>query len=406
MQLTENVKVKTAALECRPTLWRGRAGCLLANDVVELTHLTGGGQIPEFRFRDAPETNPFWIPRWKLRDPMLFRPAVDAARYGWPPAGKLLSAIAGHSLCLGTFGMPSEHEVRAGAVLHGEAGVRPWRPEFAEREGWAEIRLSVRLPRSALEFTRTLSLRRGETVVRVRESVRNLLGADQFIQWQQHVAFGPPFLASGRSSIALPGTGAVTDPNGYEGCELLAQRAEFAWPGAPGAQGGVIDLRQPFSTPETGFVAGVQLDPGRKLGFVCALNHAQAVACGYLFLRDDFPWVTVWEENLARQKPPWNGREQVRALEFGVSPLPAGRSEMIRRGDLFGSPVLARLPAKGELHAAYAILLARCPEGTTRLSDIACGENEIELRSERGESLAGVPAQGVREFLMDRQEDL
>ena len=62
---------------------------------------------------------------------MRFRPARDASQFGSRPTGLLLSAIAGHSLCLGVFGMPSATEVQAGAVLHGEAGVRPWKPEIA-----------------------------------------------------------------------------------------------------------------------------------------------------------------------------------------------------------------------------------------------------------------------------------
>jgi hypothetical protein len=287
-------------LQCRHVVWRSRQACVLTNELVQLTHFTGGGQIPEFCFRGDPGSNPFWIPRWKLREPTHFRPAHDAARFGPRPIGLLLSAIAGHSLCLGVFGMPSIEEIRTGAVLHGESGVRPWKPEIATHDDSAEMRFEVRLPRSGLVFRRTLSLARNESVVRVRETVTNLFSADQFIQWQQHATLGPPFLDPNESSILIPGLKCVTDPNGYEGCDLLAQNAEFDWPNAPAAIGGTIDLRQPFRVPATGFVAGVQIDPRREFGYVCAINRQQRVAFGYLFARKDFPWVAVWEENLAR----------------------------------------------------------------------------------------------------------
>ena len=383
-------------LQCRHTVWRGRQACVLTNELVQFTHLNGGGQIPEFCFRGDPDSNPFWIPKWKLWEPTRFRPAIDTARFGPRSTGRLLSAIAGHSLCLGIFGMPSNEEIRTGAVLHGEAGVRPWKPHIATHDGSAEIRFEVRLPRSGLVFQRTLSLARDESVVRVRETVTNLFRSDRFIQWQQHATLGPPFLDPDESSISMPGLKGVTDPNGYEGCGLLASDAEFDWPNAPAARGGTIDLRQPFRVPGTGFVAGVQIDPRRDFGYVCTVNSKQQVAFGYLFARRDFPWVAIWEENLARQDPPWNGREQARALEFGASPLALGREQTLQRGNLFDTPTMLRLPANGEISANYAMFLARLPVAAQPVSDVVCTESSIDLLAESGELTCSVPARDIR----------
>jgi hypothetical protein len=388
--------MKDDPLECREAVWRGRRACVLSNKVVQLTHLTGGGQIPEFRFRVTPESNPFWIPKWKLGEPNQFRPERDAARFGPRTAGKLLSVIAGHSLCLGVFGMPSDEELRAGAVLHGEAGVRPWKAERSTSADGAEIHFEVRLPRGGLVFRRTLSLARNESVVRVHETVTNLFSINQYIQWQQHATLAPPFLNREESSVTIPGKRGVTDPNGYEGYELLAKGAEFDWPNAPAARGGTVDLRQPFSAPGTGFVAGVQIDPRRDLGFVCAVNRKQRVAFGYVFARKDFPWVAIWEENLARPVAPWKRQERARAFEFGVSPLPLGREETLRRGPLFETPTMLRLPAKGVVSASYAMFLARLPPGVQRVSDVVCRDTSIDLMAETGELLRSVAARGIR----------
>ncbi len=395
--------MKKKALECRPTIWRGRAGCFLANDAVELTHLTGGGQIPEFRFRDLPASNPFWIPHWELCEPMDFDAVRDSARYGSAEVGKLLSAIAGHSLCLGNFGMPSDEEIRAGGVLHGEAGVLPWKWKVVENDDSAEIRVEVRVPQTSLTFARAVSLNPGEPVVRVRETVGNLSAVDQWIQWQQHIAFSASFLAPNHSSVALPGNRGITDPGGYEGHELLAKGREFIWPHAPGVEGKELDLRECFMRRGTGFVAGIELDKRREYGFICAANRTLAVAFGYVFLRSNFPWATIWEENLARDSPPWNAAEQVRGLEFGVSPLPAGRAEMIRCGSLFNTPTVARVPARGQLRANYCIFLARLPHDSQKVAEVTCAEDSVRLLSSNGAQIAEVPAEGVRNLLRGRR---
>ncbi len=383
-------------MECRPIRWRGRAGCFLANEVVELTHLTGGGQIPEFRFRDLLESNPYWIPGWHSREAKPSCGSSAKARYGPPEVGRLLSVIAGHSLCLGTFGMPSPAEVRAGAVLHGDAGVLPWTSKLIRRPRSAEIRLGVRIPQAGLTFRRTLSLFPGESVVRVSETVSNLLATDQWIQWQQHVALSASFLVPEHSYVALPGRRGITDPGGYEGHELLQKDREFVWPHAPGVDGKACDLQNPFLRSGAGFVAGVELDQQREYGFICAVNRTLAVAFGCVFLRRDFPWVTIWEENRARTSSPWNCAEQARALEFGVSPLPAGREEMIRRGNLFGIPTTVRLSAKAHLCRNYLIFLARLRRNPQSVADVTCSNNAIQLFSPQGTQIANLAAKGVR----------
>lgn len=386
------------AVEARRTRWHDRPACVLRNGAVALTHLIGGGAIADFHFADAPALNPLWIPQWKLRDPTRFRPARDEAAFGPAPVGKLLSGIAGHSLCLGVFGMPSEEEIAAGAVLHGEAGVRNWTATLrsGQQEGW--LRFSVRSPAFGLAYTRELFLRSGEAVVRVRESVRNLRGADQLIQWQQHAVLGPPFLDRENCTITLAGARGITDAGGYEGNSALAPDAEFAWPLAPGADGIPVDLQQPCQKNGSGFVAGIQMDPRREHAFVCAVNREQRLAFGYVFRRSEFPWVTLWEENCARTGPPWRGREQARAFEFGVSPLPVGRAATLRRGEIFDTPALLRISARTPVSATWLMFLCRTPRAAGRVEDIVCRRNRLSLATE-GSGHLTIAAEGIADFL-------
>jgi hypothetical protein len=390
--------MQTQNVECRRDRWRSRPCCVLRNDLVEFTHLTGGGHIPDFHFLREPALNPLWVPGWPLRDPRRFRPARDEAKFGPAPVGRLLSGIAGHSLCLGTFGMPSGEELAAGAVLHGAAGVRAWTASLRSGRREGRLRFSLRLPDSGFFFTRELTLLPGESVVRVRETVRNLLASDQFIQWQQHAVLGPPFLDPSDCVITLPGSRGITDPGDYEGRAALASSAEFTWPFAPGADGSAADLQHPCQTSGCGFVAGIQIDPHREHAFVCAVNHAQRLAFGYVFRRSQFPWVTLWEENRARTAPPWRGQEQARAFEFGVSPLPVGREETLRRSEVFSTPTTLRLPARACVSVAWLVFLCRVPRDVRRVNDIVCQRNRLRLATD-GKAVVTIPAVSTADFL-------
>jgi hypothetical protein len=61
----------------------------------------------------------------------------------------------------------------------------------------------------------------------------------------------------------------------------------------------------------------------------------------------------IWEENRSRTNPPWNGETLTRGMEFGVSPVPESRREMVDRGQMFGVPTFRWLPARGRLQAEY-----------------------------------------------------
>lgn len=393
-----------SSVDCRRAEWRGRQACVLSNGHVELTHLTGGGQIVDLHFLSGDPVNPFWIPHWESREPMDYRDDRDAPSYGSLGTGKLLSAIAGNSLCLEPFGMPSDEEVRAGATLHGEAGVSLWSAECFGGEDSGGMRLDVSVPRSGLDFSRTVSLCEGESVVRIRETVTNHLDEDREIQWQQHVTLAPPFVTREHCRLLVPGVNGMTLPSGYEGHELLAKDAQFQWPLAPAAESGSIDLRIPFQRQGKGFVAGVQVDPDRKFAFVCAVNHPRCLVFGCVFRRRDFPWVTLWEENHARPAPPWSGVEEASAIEFGVSPLPIGRAETLRRGKQFGTPVMARLAARGSISASYLMFLAQVPAEPERITDLACGDDELRLLDSSGEAIAAIPVRSARDFLYGKDE--
>lgn len=392
-----------SSLSCAPTLWHGRKGFLLKNSSVQLVTLTGGGHIAEFRFLDdSPYShlNPLWVPPWKTMEPYHYREKAHSRLYGSLLEGKLLSGIAGHNICLDYFGPPTQAEIRQGLSQHGEAPMSKWRKAQSRTDlRKTSLTLSTHLPAAGLSFTRNLLLQRGSPVVYFTETVTNQNRKDHFFHWVQHVTLGPPFISASDSRVALPGTRGRTFPHAYNAKNsLLATGRSFRWPTAPVLKGGTVDLTYTLLRRGTGIVVGVLLDPRSKLGFVAAVNLRHQLMIGYCFKRSDFPWVAVWEENRAIDRPPWKKRTETRGLEFGTTALPVQRHENVSMGDLFGVPTCTSVPARGRKTVRYAAFLAPIPRGLAEIRTIRIEGNEIVVHGmEKGTSVR-VSAPGISGF--------
>lgn len=325
----------------------GRQAARLENEILRVTVLHGGGHIAEV-FDKRAGVSPLWIPHWPSMEPSEFE-KEKPERYGTGDDAKLLAGIMGHNLCLDLFGGPSPEEAAAGFTVHGEASVS----QYDVTESQDELATRLTLPLSQLRFTRWIQLD-GEHVG-IREAVENLTAMDRPLAWTQHVTLGPPFLepastlfnASMTRSIAF---GTDTGSDAY-----LRPGIEFTWPMAPRPDGGLADLRQmKSSAPASGFTTHFA-DPQREQAHFIAYSPQFRMAFGYVWKRSDFPWLGIWEENCSRQHSPWDGRTVTRGMEFGVSPFPETRREMIERHRLMDAPTYKWLPARGRLEAEYWI---------------------------------------------------
>lgn len=230
-----------------------------------------------------------------------------------------------------------------------------------------------------LRLIRELTLRSGESNVRIKERVTNERNADTFYQWVEHATFGEPLLTHDSSIVTIPAIRACTWSLGYEGKGLLADNQHFRWPHAPMTTGGTADLSRGFIRDGTGFVVAAQIDPKRSQGFIAVANSRLQVAAGYCFPRTMFPWVTIWEENQARDYAPWNHVTRARGLEFGTSPLPLGLAEAVHRGPLFDSPTVAHIGAKQTVAVDYRVFAAAMPEDWRAVSDVRLTDAGLEL---------------------------
>jgi hypothetical protein len=368
----------------------------LVNDVVYLTVLCEGCILAEFgpvRADGGHSQNLLWESPWTRENSSARSDDMMRALYGDVGAGRFLERFTGHALCLNEFGPASEEDVAAGSGLHGEASLTGW--SFGEVQP-ASVRATAELPLARLRVERRLSLLPGESIVRVDEAVTNLSAEAQPLHWVQHATVGPPLFGEG-ARVATSATRGVTGPRMYGDRDLLYPEAEFIWPQAPGADGGLVDLRKLFGERGTGFVAAVR-QPERGIGFVAAVNPAEHVALIYVFAARDFPWLTLWEENRCRQEYPWNGQVQARGLEFGTTPLPLGRRAIDAAGAVMGHATSRRIAPDERIRAPWAMAAVRLADPAGAIEDVTV-EGDL-LRMVSGGRAVEMRARGLARFLL------
>ncbi len=331
----------------------GRNTFSIENDTLRLTVTEEGGHIAELFHKQA-GVNPLWVPNWPTGEPSNFGPQQESI-FGNGVEGKLLYGILGHNLCLDLFGGPSAAEFDAGLTAHGEASMLPY--NIQERDG--ALLCSLHMPLAQLQFHRTLTLHGNH--IHVHETVKNLVAFDRPLAWTQHVTLSPPFLDPKTTQFRASGGRAAVIEDELGAPPYLSLGTEFKWPHAPLANSSeTIDLRMmKRDAPASSFVA-VRMIPEEQQAWWTAWSPQYKLAISYLWDREDFPWLGIWEENCARTFSPWNSATVTRGMEFGTSPFPETRQKMIERGHLLDTPAYRWLPANGELRVTYDIQLTLC----------------------------------------------
>ena len=327
------------------TNYRGRRAVSIENENLRVTVVQEGGHVAELLDKRT-GVNPLWAPPWPSIEPSTYS-AAKFPEYGASGEAKLLAGILGHNLCLDIFGGPSVEEAAAGMEPHGEGSIVPY--DITESRAMIEMRAIF--PLAQIHFERRIELHQAN--VRFLETVQNLAGADRPIGWTQHVTLGPPFLERGSTQFRATATRSVVLGGDFSPANYLKGGAEFEWPNAPLKDGGACDLRVFNSAAVSGAYTAHLMDPAREHAFFTAFSPSLKVAIGYIWRTRDFPWMGIWEENCSRMHAPWNGKAITRGMEFGVSPFPESRREMVERGKTFGVPGFRWLPAKGTLKAEY-----------------------------------------------------
>lgn len=327
------------------TRYRNRRAVTIGNDSLRVTVLEEGGHIAEIADR-ATGINPLWTPGWPSIEPSAYDPQRHL-EYGGGGDAPLLAGIMGHNVCLDIFGGPSADEARAGLPVHGEVSTA----RFDIDRNHTSLTMRADLPHAQLRFERRIDLH--GRAVRITERVENQSATDRPIGWTEHVTLGPPFLEKGRTTLRVSARRSKVFDGTFGPADDLVAGAEFDWPQAPRMAGGARDLRTYTDATASSAYTAHQMDPRAEQAHFVAFSPAARLAFGYMWRRADFPWLGIWEENHARPAAPWNSRALTCGMEFGVSPFPETRREMVERGPLFGTPTFRWIPARATVEVEY-----------------------------------------------------
>lgn len=327
----------------RPVDFKGRPAVLVSNDKVELTILMNGGTLASLLLRDGAE-----------------------------PLSPL--AATGHFLCLDGFGAPSGQEQAAGMPFHGEASKQIWKMVVSQPFGNPRsLTLSTWLPLAQENFTRTFQIVDGENVIYVESALETPLAFDRPISWAEHVTLGPPFLENGKVVVDMSAAQCrVRAQNLGRSLGRLIPLRDFTWPMAPTRSGGQADLRRTPTDLKCMDLAGCQMDPTRRLAFVSALHLEKRLLFGYVFRREEYPWIVNWMNYTG-------DAEAKRGMEFSTQPFDISRREAVEAHSLFGTPTFRWLPAKSRIQSRFLLFYVQAPEGFSRVDDITLDGGKLTI---------------------------
>lgn len=320
----------------------GRPALVLEGKTAAVAVDLSGGSIVGFRFRDL-DLNPLV---WNDRD-----------------AGTAPRAM-GHFLCLDRWGAPSEAERRNGMPYHGEAAQVVWK--VGERKGRVAA-MSADLPMAGLLVERRIEIAESAAVFTVTETVTNRNPLGRVYNMVQHPSIGPPFLDEET----------VVDSNGRRGFMQSTpgpnpEEPSVYWPQAL-KDGQPVNLRYLRDDPMPNVVSYVIEDED---GWVTAVNPKHGLLIGYVWKRDEYPWLNLWRHVE-------NGRPLARGLEFGTTGLHQPYPILVRKGHIFGAPLVSFLDAGERTTRSYVAFLAKVPDGYKGVASVRRTPGGIEIE-ERG----------------------
>ena len=289
----------------------------------------------------------------------------------------------GHFVCVDGFGPVSKEEEAARLPGHGEAHRVPWDVVASGKEdGTLTVQFSAALPLVHENFRRTLRLVDGESVIYIESELESLLAFDRPINWGEHATISGAFLEQGKTVTDMSATRAMTrsyeseavDPPDHHN---LADFKEFKWPMAPTVTGTLVDIRiSPTIAPVMDQTTSL-MDPSRPLAYVTALHPERKALLGYVFRREEYPWIQIWDSY------PGGGRRSYRGMEFAVQPFDLPRRDVIQTNSMFDTPTYRWLPAQSKITSSFIMFYTRTPDGFSQVDDVRLERDAIAIEDRR-----------------------
>ena len=339
------------------TRFTGRSAWTIDTPQLRVTILKGGGHVAEIALKSTGAVSPLWVQTRPTIDPAHFNATRDSQTYGGGSSAKLMSGLAGHSLCFPWWGNPSAAEERAGMTFHGETGIADW-TQTGSGVDWLEI--AAELPESRTRFVRRLTIR--GTVVWFDETATNEAAWDRPIGWCEHVTLGAPFLERAVTTFAASATrGKPLDSSAG---------SEQRWPQGV-ENGNPVDLSTVRGAKAGGEVNNYLIDPAREIGYFAAFNPKYSLVFGYVFRRSEFPWLNVWES--------YTPELFTRGMEISNTPTHGTARALVGTPTLWNVPAFEWLDAKASINKRYAAFSASVPKNFRGVQDIRVEATHLQI---------------------------
>lgn len=314
---------------------------VISNNVSVLTADYLGGAITGFVLNDAPV------------NPLSFR--FD--RNEMPANNQTGAPYQGHFVCLGRWGKPTAGETRTHVPDHGQFANMEWTDAGSDMQK-RMIRMEAGSAMEGLYLHRTLSLDHSRPVICVEETVTNPGPLARFYQMVQHPTLATPFV--GNDVVICSNAGAGFD----QVHAATPERFALNWPK------GIDENRSS--------VFSYVVEPKAPFGWITAYSPQHQLLFGYVWPRDMYPWIIVWQH-----------REQDQlihlGLEFGTTGLPHPMHQLVEDGNtvVFNEKTYAFLDAGDSVDRRYYAFLHRPQLDATRITDISLTRGNLLIRSGR-----------------------
>jgi hypothetical protein len=338
------------ALRAQPPTPQGPPPVTLSNDKMELTvRVTGAAFIKLVLLDDASRLSPLWT--------------------------------RGHFLCLDGFGAPTKEEDAAGWPNHGEAQQQRFEVESSKIGAVSSLKMAAKLLLAQETVTRTVCMADGENVVYVETELESLVAFDRPISWAEHATVAPPFLEPGKVTIDMPAKHCRVRP--YKPGNLpprLLYDQDFDWPMAPLVKGGTVNLLEVTVGEKYLDLATCQIDPARDFGYVVAFHREKGLLFGYVFHRDQFPWLMSWMNYTGDARA-------ARGIEFSTQPFDVSHRESVDAHEMFGTPTYRWLPAKSKLRSRFLFFYTKVPADFGPVADVVLEGGHVTIKDQAGKTV-------------------
>ena len=196
--------------------------------------------------------------------------------------------------------------------LHGEVALSPWdyRIEIDTPEEIV-VSFSIRTRRAPFLLQKTMSIRRHQAALHIRESFQNESDQETEIVWGHHPAFGWPFLDDS-CVLDLPPC-RIKVPATLDSSSRLAAEQEGRWPTVKLRAGGEVDLsRIPGPSARSQDLAFLH---GFNEGWYALRSQSRGVGFGLAWDPRVFSWLWYWQLYRGGPDYPWWGNQYVTAIE-------------------------------------------------------------------------------------------